>query len=80
MAAKATEKKKEDSKKNAWLTYSDATKKKLEKLCTDYKAFISESKTERECVKNAIKILEASGYVDLKTCIAKNKKPAKQII
>ncbi len=74
MAAKATEKKKEDSKKNAWLTYSDATKKKLEKLCTDYKAFISESKTERECVKNAIKILDASGYVDLKTCIAKNKK------
>lgn len=74
MATKTTEKKKENVKENAWLSYSDATRKKLEKLCTDYKAFLSKCKTERECVKEAIAILEANGYTDLKTCIAKNKK------
>ncbi|MCQ2538535.1 MAG: aminopeptidase [Lachnospiraceae bacterium] len=79
MAAKASEKKTDDKKKetkkeNAWLTYSDATRKKLEKLTTDYKAFISKCKTERECVAESVAILEANGYADLKDCIAKNKK------
>lgn len=80
MAGKVTEKKtdnkkeKDEGKKNAWLTYSDATKKKIEKLSDDYKAFLSACKTERECVNGSIAILEKNGYADLKTCIEKGKK------
>ncbi len=31
-------------------------------FCAGYKAFLDKGKTERECVKEAVKILEAAGY------------------
>lgn len=34
-----------------------------EAFCEGYKAFLDKGKTERECVKEAVKILEAAGYV-----------------
>ena len=33
-----------------------------EMFCAGYKAFLDKGKTERECVKEAVKILEAAGY------------------
>lgn len=52
---------------NAWKAYGDADVEKLERLCRDYRTFISENKTERECVTSSIKLAEAAGYVDLET-------------
>ena len=56
-------------KKNAWLGYSDENLKELEELNEAYKAFISDSKTERRSVINAVKAAEKAGYVDLNTVI-----------
>ncbi len=69
-AKKTSEKKKE----NSWLGYSEAKKKEVFKFNEEYKSFISNCKTERECVKEAIKLAEAKGYKNLATCIEKNKK------
>lgn len=61
-------------RKNVW-TASDAAKKEMIfKFCEDYKKYISECKTERECAAEAIKIAKKAGYKDLKTIIAKNGK------
>lgn len=61
-------------RKNVW-TASDAAKKEMIfKFCEDYKKYISDCKTERECATEAIKIAKKAGYKDLKTIIAKNGK------
>ena len=45
-------------RKNVW-TVSDAAKKEMIfKFCEDYKKYISDCKTERECAAEAIKIAE----------------------
>ena len=33
-------------------------------FCEDYKAFLDEGKTERECVEAAVKRLQAAGYTE----------------
>lgn len=61
-------------RKNVW-TASDAAKKEMIfKFCEDYKKYISDCKTERECAAEAVKIAKKAGYKDLKTIIAKNGK------
>ena len=39
-----------------------------EKLIKDYKTFLDECKTERECVAKIIKDAEKKGYKDIKKC------------
>ena len=58
-------------RKNAWLAYDEPQLAELEKLATNYIDFISANKTERECVKLAVKMAEEAGYRDLKEVIAK---------
>ncbi len=55
---------------NAWKNYDETAIADLEKLCADYRAFISENKTERECVTSSVALAEAAGYVNLDTCVA----------
>ena len=65
-AAKKTSGKKEDAaKKNAWLKYGAKELGEVDKLCDDYKAFITNCKTERECVTEIIRQAEAAGYKNL---------------
>ena len=52
---------------NAWKKYSDESLDKLMKFNDDYKNYLSNSKTERLCVKNAVKLAEANGFVDIKS-------------
>ncbi len=59
--------------KNAWRTYSDEQVKELEALCGRYKAFLDAGKTERECVKETVRLAKAQGYKDLKEVIASGK-------
>ena len=74
MAAKKTKETKKNEKKNAWLSYSETTKKAVFELNQGYMEYISKCKTERECVTEAVRLAKAQGYVDLNEVIAKNKK------
>ena len=61
-------------RKNVW-TVSDAAKKEMIfKFCEDYKKYISDCKTERECAAEAIKIAENAGCRDLKKVMSDNVK------
>ena len=50
--------------KNAWKKYEEKTNEVFD-FCEGYKDFISKGKTERLCVDEAVKILEAKGFKDL---------------
>lgn len=54
---------------NAWLTYSEEQLGELERINNLYKSCLDEGKTERECVKAAVRIAEEKGYKDLKDII-----------
>ena len=58
---------------NAWKKYDDATLAELDQLCEDYRRYISENKTERECVTSSIKLAEEAGYVSLETALAEGR-------
>ncbi len=52
-------------RKNAWTLCDDAKIKLVYDFCEDYRKYISECKTERECVSKAVEIAKAAGYRDL---------------
>ncbi len=54
-------------RKNAWETYDEKELKKLNRLCDDYREFISLAKTERECVDRIVNTIEADGYRELES-------------
>lgn len=54
-------------KKNIWETYDSRQLKKLEKLCAEYRKFLDNGKTERECVDTIVNAIEAEGYRELET-------------
>ncbi len=54
---------------NAWSTYTDEQLAELGSFADDYIAFISENKTERECVATAIELARAKGYRSLEEVI-----------
>ena len=58
-------------RKNLWNAYSDAQLKELETFCDSYRNYLDIGKTERECVREAIKLAKEAGYRDLKEIIAK---------
>ena len=62
-AAKKAEKK--ENNKNTWLKYTEAEVKEVFEVCEGYKAFISDCKTERECVDEVVRQAKAEGYKDL---------------
>ena len=50
---------------NAWTTYSEQDERQVMNLAKAYRAFLDRGKTERECVREAIRLARAAGYVDL---------------
>ena len=60
--------------KNAWLSYSAAEKKELEALTCEYRDFLSNGKTERECVELSVEAAKKAGYLDINDVIKKKKK------
>ena len=46
------------AQKNAWNKYKKDEIKELESLCKDYREFLDNGKTERECVKEIVKQAE----------------------
>lgn len=61
-------------RKNAWTTYTKKSLCELEKVCKDYREFLDAGKTERECVKQIVKMAEENGYSDLNKIIKDGKK------
>lgn len=61
-------------RENVWTLCDGSKKEMIFKFCEDYKKYISDCKTERECVAEAIKIAKKAGYKDLNSIIAKGGK------
>ncbi len=59
---------------NCWNSYSENELEELEKLNDDYRAFLDNGKTERECVKETIRQAKEAGYKDLQNIIKNGKK------
>ncbi|HAF26822.1 MAG TPA: aminopeptidase [Lachnospiraceae bacterium] len=57
-----------------WKKYSQAELKKLEKLNKDYMDFLSNGKTERECVDQIVNMAEAAGFTELDKLIGSRRK------
>ena len=57
------------AKKNAWENYDEKQLKKLEKLCKEYREFLDQGKTERECIDTIVNMIEQEGYRELETLI-----------
>lgn len=57
-------------RKTAWEKYDEATLKEVFAFSEGYKDFISDCKTERECVQKVIKDAKKAGYRDLNQVIA----------
>lgn len=59
-------------RENAWKTYSEEQMKTVFEFSEGYKKFISDCKTERECVVESIRIAEEHGYRNLEDVIRGN--------
>ena len=58
-------------KKSVWNTYNETQLTELEQLAKDYRHFLNVGKTERECVKETIRLAKANGYENLDDIIAR---------
>lgn len=54
-------------RKNVWTTYSNKQLKHLETVCEEYRSFLDQGKTERECVDTIVNTIEENGYRELET-------------
>ena len=59
-------------RKNAWNKYDADGREKVFSFAEEYRKFISECKTERECVREAVKLAENAGYKNLYDVIENN--------
>ena len=64
-------------RKNIWENYSQKQLKELEKLNQEYREFLDNGKTERECIDTIVNTIEAAGYQELESLI-KADKPLKK--
>jgi aspartyl aminopeptidase len=55
--------------KNSWNNYDSKDLKKLEKLCAEYREFLDNGKTERECIDTIVNAAEKAGYRELESLI-----------
>ena len=58
---------------NAWKTYNKTELKKLEAVAVEYRDFLDNGKTERECAQIAVTELEKAGYISLEKAISSKK-------
>ena len=57
-------------RKNAWNTYDENAMKELEQVTEQYRRFISEGKTERECAQLTVEMAKKHGYISLEEAVA----------
>ncbi len=61
-------------KKNTWETYDAKQLEELEKLSREYREFLDNGKTERECIDTIVNVIEAAGYKELDSLQKKGQK------
>ena len=61
-------------RENVWKNYNEKEKEELEKLCVDYMQFLSDCKTERECVKDIVQRAKLAGYKSLEEVMEQKKR------
>lgn len=61
-------------RENAWKKYSEEQVAELEEVSATYRKFLDKGKTERECVKEIVKLAQKAGYKDIEKIISKDKK------
>ena len=61
-------------RKKLWETYTEQQVKELEALCDAYRNYLDVGKTERECVREAIRMAKKVGYKDLKDVVENGEK------
>ena len=61
-------------RENAWKAYTKKELKELNQLNKEYRRFLDEGKTERECVALAVRMAEEAGYENLADLVASGKK------
>lgn len=61
-------------RENAWKAYTKKELKELNQLNKEYRRFLDEGKTERECVALAVRMAEEAGYENLADLVAAGKK------
>ena len=62
------------NRKNTWAAYEHKQVKEADQFAEDYKAFLNNSKTEREAIDSIVNEIEAHGYTELGKLQAANKK------
>ncbi len=60
-------------RKNAWSMYDEKQLEQLEKVSEEYRRFLSEAKTERECAALVVKMAEKNGYRSLEKLLEEGK-------
>lgn len=55
---------------NLWKSYSEEQLAELQNLNEGYKVYLDNGKTERECIREAVKMAKEAGYKDLNDVIA----------
>ena len=63
-------------RKVTWETYDAEQLEKLEKLNLEYRNFLDNGKTERECIDTIVNTIETEGYQELESLIKEGKKLA----
>lgn len=61
-------------RKVTWETYDAEQLQKLEKLNQEYREFLDNGKTERECIDTIVNTIEAEGYRELESLIQEGRK------
>lgn len=56
-------------KKNTWETYEGTQLEELEALNKEYREFLDNGKTERECIDTIVNTIEAAGYQELEALL-----------
>ena len=59
--------------KNTWELYDAKQLKELEVLSKEYREFLDNGKTERECVDTIVNMIEKEGYKELETLLKEGK-------
>ncbi len=60
---------------NAWATYDLKMQKECDEFAKEYMHFLDSGKTERECVTEAVNMLDKAGFTELETLIREGRKP-----
>lgn len=60
--------------KNSWSLCSEKQRKAVEEFSKEYRNFLDEGKTERECTDTIVNRIEQEGYVELERLVAQKKK------